>query len=160
MDFQRWQRVVDLYERAAECEPSSRSSFLQQACEGDLDLSREVESLLEQNVSAPGLLERVASWSAARPASIGSYRVLGLIGEGGMGAVYEAEQENPRRTVALKVVRPGLAVPEVLRRFHQESQVLARLQHPGIAQIYEAGVAGGHPYFAMERIREIGRAHV
>src|SRR5262249_31656934 len=58
-----------------------------------------------------------------------------------------------RRTVALKVVKPGLAVPEVVRRFEQESQALGRLQHPGIAQIYEAGVAEGRPYFAMERIR-------
>jgi eukaryotic-like serine/threonine-protein kinase len=91
------------------------------------------------------------------PATIGRYRVLGLIGEGGMGAVYEAEQEQPRRTVALKVVKAGLTSPEVLRRFEQESQSLARLQHPGIAQIYEAGIAdtgfGPQPWFAMEFIR-------
>src|SRR5579872_2298493 len=143
MDSQRWQQVVELYERVAECEPSARNSLLEQACEGDPDLCREVQSLLEQNITAPGLLERIASWNAAPPEFIGSYRVLGIIGEGGMGAVYEAEQNNPRRTVALKVVRPGLAVPEVLHRFQQESQALARLQHPGIAQIYEAGVARG-----------------
>ena len=91
------------------------------------------------------------------PATIGRYRVLALIGEGGMGAVYEAEQEQPRRTVALKVVKPGLTSPEVLRRFEQESQSLARLQHPGIAQIHEAGIAdtgfGPQPWFAMEFIR-------
>src|SRR5262249_13533952 len=73
--------------------------------------------------------------------------------EGGMGVVYEAEQENPRRTVALKLIKPGLAVPEVVRRFEQESHALGRLQHPGIAQIYEAGVAGARPYLPMERIR-------
>ncbi|MGH9660283.1 MAG: serine/threonine-protein kinase, partial [Bryobacteraceae bacterium] len=91
------------------------------------------------------------------PATIGRYRVLGLIGEGGMGAVYEAEQEQPRRTVALKVVKPGRTGPEVLRRFEHESQSLARLQHPGIAQIHEAGIAdtgfGPQPWFAMEFIR-------
>ena len=91
------------------------------------------------------------------PAAIGRYRVLGLVGEGGMGVVYEAEQEQPRRTVALKVVKPGLTDPEVLRRFELESQSLARLQHPGIAQIYEAGIAdtgfGPQPWFAMEFIR-------
>src|SRR5207247_5999423 len=69
---------------------------------------------------------------------------------------YRAEQEQPRRTVALKVVKPGLTAPEVLRRFEQESQSLARLQHPGIAQIYEAGIAdtgfGPQPWFAMEFI--------
>jgi WD40 repeat protein/predicted Ser/Thr protein kinase len=90
-------------------------------------------------------------------ATIGNYRILHLIGEGGMGAVYEAEQEQPRRTVALKVIKPGLASPELLRRFEQESQALGRLQHPGIAQIYEAGTAntgfGPQPYFAMEFIR-------
>jgi tetratricopeptide (TPR) repeat protein len=71
--------------------------------------------------------------------------------------VYEAEQEQPRRTVAVKVIKPGLASPELLRRFDQESHALARLQHPGIAQIYEAGSAdagfGLQPYFAMELVR-------
>jgi len=88
---------------------------------------------------------------------IGRYTITRLIGEGGMGAVYEAEQDQPRRTVALKVIKPGLASPELLRRFAQESQALGRLQHPGIAQIYEAGTAdagfGPQPYFAMEFIR-------
>src|SRR5499433_2286879 len=93
----------------------------------------------------------------ATPVAIGRYRILRLIGEGGMGAVYEAEQEQPRRVVALKVIKPGLAAPELLRRFEQESQALGRLQHPGIAQVYEAGTAdtgfGPQPYFAMEFIR-------
>jgi len=74
-----------------------------------------------------------------------------------MGTVYEAEQEHPRRIVALKVLKPGSASPELLRRFEQESQALGRLQHPGIAQIYEAGTADGgfrpQPWFAMEFIR-------
>ena len=99
----------------------------------------------------------MAVTAAALPATIGRYRIVRLIGEGGMGAVYEAEQDQPRRTVALKVIKPGLASPELLRRFAQEAQVLGRLQHPGIAQIYEAGTAdtgfGSQPYFAMEFIR-------
>jgi eukaryotic-like serine/threonine-protein kinase len=94
------------------------------------------------------------------PAAIGRYRIMGLLGQGGMGAVYEAEQDQPRRTVALKVIKPGLATAETLRRFRYESQALGRLQHPGIAQIHEAGTAdsgfGPQPYFAMELIR--GRA--
>ncbi len=102
------------------------------------------------------------------PESLGQYRILRLIGEGGMGAVYEAEQKSPRRTVALKVIRPGYFTPELLRRFELESQVLGRLQHPGIAQIYEAGVfanpeegAGPRrppapiPFFAMEFVRGV-----
>ncbi|HTG73307.1 MAG TPA: serine/threonine-protein kinase, partial [Terriglobia bacterium] len=88
---------------------------------------------------------------------VGRYRIVRIIGEGGMGAVYEAEQELPRRTVALKVIKPGLSSPQLLRRFEQESQALGRLQHVGIAQIYEAGTAdtgfGPQPYFAMEFIR-------
>jgi non-specific serine/threonine protein kinase/serine/threonine-protein kinase len=99
----------------------------------------------------------VAVTDAALPASIGRYRIVRLIGEGGMGAVYEAEQDQPRRTVALKVIKPGLASPELLRRFAQDAQALGRLQHPGIAQIYDAGTAdtgyGSQPYFAMEFIR-------
>jgi len=91
------------------------------------------------------------------PDLVGSYRILRLVGEGGMGVVYEAEQAEPRRTVALKLIKPGLASPETLHRFRQESQALGRLQHPGIAQVYEAGTAdspaGPQPYFAMEFIR-------
>ncbi|MDO8679566.1 MAG: serine/threonine-protein kinase, partial [Acidobacteriota bacterium] len=88
------------------------------------------------------------------PKTIGRYGILRLLGEGGMGAVYEAEQEHPHRRVALKVIKPGLAGPEMLHRFERESQALGRLQHPGIAQIYEAGTAstafGIQPFFAME----------
>ena len=87
---------------------------------------------------------------------IGRYRIIRLLGEGGMGAVYEAEQDQPRRRVALKLIRGALASAELLRRFEQESQALGRLHHPGIAQIYEAGSAeagfGIQPFFAMELI--------
>lgn len=90
------------------------------------------------------------------PESIGRYRIRRLIAEGGMGAVYEAEQEQPHRTVALKVIKSGFVSHELLRRFEQEAQALGRLHHPGIAQIYEAGNAesehGPQPYFAMEFI--------
>jgi tetratricopeptide (TPR) repeat protein len=91
------------------------------------------------------------------PASIGRYRIIRLLGEGGMGAVYEAEQDQPRRRVALKVIKSAWASPELLRRFELEFQTLGRLHHPGIAQIYEAGSAdtgvGPQPFFAMEMIQ-------
>lgn len=96
--------------------------------------------------------------SAARnfPASIGGYRIIRLLGEGGMGSVYEAEQDRPRRHVALKVIRAAWASSELTRRFELEFQTLGRLHHPGIAQIYEAGSAdsgfGQQPFFAMEMI--------
>jgi serine/threonine protein kinase/tetratricopeptide (TPR) repeat protein len=90
------------------------------------------------------------------PKTFGAYRIVRVLGEGGMGTVYEAEQDQPRRRVALKVIKPGMAGPELLRRFDLEAQALGRLQHPGIAQIYEAGTAetafGPQPYFAMEYI--------
>lgn len=91
------------------------------------------------------------------PERIGTYRIVRLIANGGQSTVYEAVQENPERTVALKVIRPGMASSRLLRRFELEAQVLGRLQHRGIAQIYEAGTETvGHvvtPYFAMEFIR-------
>jgi eukaryotic-like serine/threonine-protein kinase len=91
------------------------------------------------------------------PKRIGRYDIVRLIGAGGMGAVYEAIQERPRRTVAIKVMRGSIASPSLLRRFEYESQLLARLRHPGIAQVFEAGTHTDHtgelvPYFAMELI--------
>ena len=101
--------------------------------------------------------DAAASAERGWPATIGRYRIVRLIGEGGMGSVYEAEQELPRRTVALKVIKPGMASSDLLRRFDQEAQALARLQHPGIAQVFQAGTAdtgfGPQPYLAMEFIR-------
>ncbi len=90
------------------------------------------------------------------PERIGPYKPLKKIGEGGMGVVYLAEQEQPRRQVALKVLKPGTASLERLRRFEHETRALARLQHDGIARIYQAGRIGegeqAQPYFAMEFI--------
>ena len=79
------------------------------------------------------------SSSAALPGKIGHYRIVRVIGGGGMGTVYEAEQEAPNRIVALKVIRAGVASPNLLRRFEHEAQILGKLDHPGIATIYEAG---------------------
>ncbi|MCW5764966.1 MAG: serine/threonine protein kinase [Phycisphaeraceae bacterium] len=88
---------------------------------------------------------------------VGRYTLLRVIGQGGMGSVYLAQQDVPRRMVALKLLRPELLTPALLRRFEMESQTLARLQHPGIAQIYDAGAAqtaaGAQPFFAMEYIK-------
>jgi len=93
----------------------------------------------------------------SQPDRIGPYRILALIGEGAMGIVYEAEQERPRRRVALKIIRPGVSTPAMLRRFEHEYEFLGRLQHDGIAQIYQAAIAdigfGPQPYFTMELVR-------
>ena len=87
---------------------------------------------------------------------IGSCTLKRLIGSGGMGTVYEAIQEQPRRRVALKMMKRGITSRSATRRFEFESQTLGRLQHPGVAQIYEAGThddgSGGVPYFVMEYV--------
>jgi serine/threonine protein kinase/tetratricopeptide (TPR) repeat protein len=175
MEPERWAAIESLYHAALEQEPAGRSSWLHHACGGDSALRGEVESLLAcagANLSNPAARSDMAKlWGnlaadpdngvpalpSALPPSIGRYRILRLLGEGGMGIVYEAEQEQPRRTVALKVIKSGLRDPKLIRRFEQESLVLGRLQHPGIAQIYEAGAAengfGPQPYFAMEFVR-------
>jgi tetratricopeptide (TPR) repeat protein/predicted Ser/Thr protein kinase len=171
MDPQRWAVIEPLYHAALAKEPGERSSYLASACAEDPELQSEIESLLacaDVELTSPAQRSEVAKlWDSAStrisgqvdalPAAIGHYRIIRLLGEGGMGIVYEAEQEQPRRTVALKVIKSGLAAAELLRRFEQESQALGRLQHPGIAQIYEAGTAdsgsGPQPYFAMEFIR-------
>ena len=110
----------------------------------------------QQTLTMGGASPAAKADSHQLPAAIGRYRILRLLGEGGMGAVYEAEQEQPRRTVALKVIKTTWASSELLRRFEQESQALGRLHHPGIAQVYEAGTAdsgfGVQPFFAMELI--------
>ena len=90
------------------------------------------------------------------PPTIGPFSIRRVIGSGGMGIVYEAMQDSPRRKVAIKVMKRGITSSSALRRFQFESQVLARLHHPGIAQVYEAGTwddgTGGVPFFAMEFI--------
>ena len=92
----------------------------------------------------------------------GSYRLIELIGEGGMGSVWLAEQDRPlRRTVALKVVKPGRASREVLARFESERQSLAILNHPHIAAVFDAGVmSDGRPYFVMEYVSRPTHYHV
>ncbi len=106
-------------------------------------------TLSESDLSRPFSARRVA------PESIGGYRVVGLLGEGGMGVVWEAEQASPRRRVAVKVMRQGHFVDDVhARMFHREAESLGRLRHPNIATIYESGhTEDGHDYFAMELVR-------
>ena len=112
--------------------------------------------------SAPGReadlpVEETTTASARRrvPAVVGEFRIVRELGEGGMGLVYEAEQQHPKRAVALKVIRGGAYVDETqVRMFRREVQTLARLKHPGIAAIYESGrTEDGQHYFAMELVR-------
>src|SRR5262245_3004827 len=158
--------VEDAFFAALELPEAEREAFLLREYLQEPELRAEVESLLRahgaagtafldprgSNASSRETLP--AGSDAPRPSVIGHYRIVRLLGEGGMGSVYEVEQQQPRRTVALKLIKPGLAGTRSLRRFQLEAEALGRLQHPGIAQIYEAGMAdGGWPYFAMELIR-------
>ena len=87
------------------------------------------------------------------PGGFGRYRVIRLIGEGGMGSVFEAEQVNPRRRVALKVIKPGMDTKQVIARFEAEREALGRMDHPGIARVFDAGATdAGRPFFAMELV--------
>lgn len=160
--------IAGLVREALRLPESSRRAFLESACpdegtrrEVEARLSREAQATIApctalfESSRAEGAAEAPRGGRGAR--RLGQYEVLEVLGEGGMGVVYLARQERPSRTIALKVVRPGLLTPRMLRRFEHESQILGRLQHPGIAQVFEAGTAdsgaGPQPYFAMEYIR-------
>ncbi|MCA9757836.1 MAG: serine/threonine protein kinase [Candidatus Eisenbacteria bacterium] len=147
-------RIRALFDEAEGLGPEERAAFLDRACAGDDGLRREVESLLSSRDQVGGFLQDTAAhWTGRR---IGGYEIENLISEGGMGVVLRARQESPRRSVALKIVRGALAGPKLKQRFEVEATALARLEHPGIAQIFEAGTFESQgetqPYFAMELV--------
>ena len=158
----RWQRMWRLFHDAHALPAGERGEFLQRAAGNDVELRAEVEDLLTGIDAEPGFLsEPPAAFGAASAtaealigATIGPYRVSRLIGEGGMGVVYEAEQDAPmRRRVAIKLIKPGMDTDHLLARFHAERQALAVMQHRNIAQVYDAGVTdAGRPYFVMELV--------
>jgi serine/threonine protein kinase/WD40 repeat protein len=152
-------RAEEIFQEAADLPAPEREAFILSRCGGDERLRAEVRSLVRfLDADDAAILTRAqAPVLAARvPESVGHYRIVRVIGEGGMGVVYEAVQESPRRTVALKVMRSPLATPGLLRRFEHEAEVLGQLKHPGIAAIYEAGSIqtpfGPQPFFAMELV--------
>jgi eukaryotic-like serine/threonine-protein kinase len=161
MTPERWERIQEIFHAAEERPEAERGPLLEELCGADAELRRDVESLLA--ASAGDELEQAVAGAVEelrrepRPAAPGwvkDYRILRRLGEGGMGLVYEAEQLNPRRTVALKVLRSARHASEHARRlFEREGQALARLKHPGIATIFEAGVAeDGLPFLVMELV--------
>ena len=163
MTSDRWTALQDLYLAACDLPPHEQAAFVRQRADGDDDLQREVLSLLA--ASPPPLLdaqavraldpESVAELLAdlAPGTFVGPYRVLGEAGRGGMGTVYRAERADGtfEQTVALKLVKRGMDSAAVLRRFHAERRILARLDHPGIARVLDGGrAADGRPWLAME----------
>ena len=167
MSDERWQQVWSLFHQVIEKPPEERDRFLREACAGDGSLLEEVGSLIPFHdkpgdvLKSPALLDPLlgdADWTAPLTGDrLGPYRILREIGVGGMGVVYEAEQEAPiRRRVALKLIKLGMDTREVLTRFLAEQQTLALMNHPGIASVYDAGMTDqGRPYFVMERVEGI-----
>jgi serine/threonine protein kinase/tetratricopeptide (TPR) repeat protein len=144
-----------------------QSVYLDQACAGNAELRRAVDALLLAHQRAGGILEAPAIGldvtSETRPASeavgstIGPYKLLQQIGEGGMGVVYMAEQRVPvTRKVALKIIKLGMDTKQVIARFEAERQALALMDHPNIARVLEAGATdSGRPYFVMELVKGV-----
>jgi serine/threonine protein kinase len=174
---ERWREIERVYHLAREQAPSRRTAILERTCGADEELRREVESLLShgdggkeyldaavQELAArakqlPGLAGIIGQSASKDPDEvalmmIGRYRLLRKIGEGGMGEVWLAEQEEPmQRRVALKLVKAGMNMREVIARFESERQALALMDHPAIAKVFDAGsTPHGAPYFVMEYV--------
>ncbi|GMU84034.1 MAG: hypothetical protein AMXMBFR47_39040 [Planctomycetota bacterium] len=165
MNAERWRQVETAFQAAVRTSGPERLATLDQACAGDVELRAEVESLLIAHDRSSSFIESPAFELGARsrrPAGmelepgecVGRYTIRRLLGRGGMAVVYEAEQEHPRRKVALKLLRPGRGAPDLIRRLEREASLLARLNHPGIARIFDAGTtetpSGAQPFLAME----------
>jgi serine/threonine protein kinase len=162
METERWHEVDRLFEEALDRPPAERPGFLDAACAGDPALRRDVERLLAADAMVSGFLEgppdellRLTLDDREEGGSLGAYRLLHRIGSGGMGSVYLArrEDEHYQRDVAIKVLRSGLATTEAFHRFIAERQVLAHLDHPNIARLYDGGSTDdGRPYLVMELV--------
>jgi serine/threonine protein kinase/tetratricopeptide (TPR) repeat protein len=170
-----WHQVEEIFQRALELDESRRAEFVQHSCGEDEQLRQEVESLLShdkqagQFIDSPALefvgqlianhqderkLSSTLDLAGTVGTTIGRYHLLQKVGEGGMGEVWLAEQQEPlRRRVALKLVKAGMNTREVILRFESERQALALMDHPTIAKVFDAGSTGqGAPYFVMEYV--------
>jgi serine/threonine protein kinase/formylglycine-generating enzyme required for sulfatase activity/dienelactone hydrolase len=172
----------DIFDQAVELSsPTARQAYLDEACAEAPEVRRRVEALLKAYDEAGSFLEEPAADTGATADSqppaldgqekssasstpteevgtrVGPYKLLQKLGEGGMGAVWVAEQEQPvKRRVALKVIKPGMDSAQVSRRFEAERQVLALMDHTHIAKVFDAGTtAAGRPYFVMELVKGV-----
>lgn len=152
--------VRDIFADAAALPEDQRAAFLESACGNDEGLRREVESLLDAAVRAPGFMcsPTVGGSAESIPGMLGTcvgpYKLLQEIGQGGFGTVYMADQEVPvRRRVAVKVLKLGMDTQSVIARFEAERQALAMMDHPHIAKVLDAGATpSGRPFFVMELV--------
>lgn len=160
-----WEQIKEIVSSALELDPSQRDQHIRQACGSDEELRREVESLLRNCDGASGLLEAPAAMKFdAYPSEtlvgrkIGVYRLVKICGRGGMAVVFQAERDDQqfRKRVAIKIVQPGNDSEEILRRFYNERQTLAALDHPNIVKLLDGGsTEEGWPYLVMEYVEGI-----
>jgi serine/threonine protein kinase len=160
-------KLDELFNAARRIEaPDARRAYLERACGDDMALKARVERLLRVHEEEPTFLEAPAVPKTARTVAIvregpgtqiGVYKLVELIGEGGFGVVYRAEQQQPmRRSVALKILKPGMDSRPVVARFEVERQALALMDHPNIARVLDGGeTASGRPYFVMELVKGV-----
>lgn len=146
---------MEWFHEALERVGDERARFLEELAQHSSEAARRVERLLEGHARAIDT-PTIASPTPARgrmPKQVDQYEIIGKIGEGGMGVVFAAEQLEPvRRRVALKLLRSEFGSARTVQRFHAERQTLARMSHPNIAQILDAGVFDDQPYFVMELV--------
>jgi len=163
VDAARYARVKAVLVEALALSPGDRAAFLDRACGGDDALRAEVDDLLAREASPARLVDEGVSGAAdlaglfdggGIPQRIGPYEILSVLGEGGMGVVYHGRQHEPlRRDVAVKVLRRGLDTERLLERFGWERRSLARMDHPHIARILDAGSDGaGRPFVVLEKV--------
>lgn len=169
MDPDRWTQIKDIFDEATRCDASRRTALIDHSCGGDAELRAAVEALLGATDAPPGFLEPPIEGGAVNLAvevaqilpvgrRIGPYQVTGVIASGGMGTVYRGVRADGAfdREVAVKVIKPGMATADMLRRFRREQQALADLDHPHIARLLDGGTTGGEPdggpYLVMEYI--------
>ncbi len=163
MEAARWQRLQELFDGAMEVPAERRLQWLSDACPDDADLRGQAESLILHEAQATGVGDAIRGaasafsvlWEPAPDDRFGPYRIMHLLGRGGMGAVFQAERDDDQfhMTVAIKLVRPNLLTPEMLERFKTERQILASLDHPNIARLLDGGAApNGTPYVVIEYV--------
>lgn len=169
MTPERYKRVKEIFQAAVEQEPALQASMIVEACGGDDVLLREVQSLLACQDAAENFIEKSAFEVGARLISkdgfeslegrlIGQYKLLGEIGQGGMGVVYRGARadEQYEKIVAVKLLRRGLDTEEMRRRFAHERQILAKIDHPNIARLIDAGTTeDGWPYLVMDYVEGV-----
>ena len=156
---ERWERIKQIFASALERDSSTRVAFLDGACAGDVEMRREVESLLAAHQASDSFLEHAAVDISSSPASahaafadgktVGTYRILRTLGHGGMATVYLAQDLKHNRRVALKVLHPDLAHALGADRFLREIEVAANLSHPHILPLFDSGKADGLLYYVM-----------